>query len=599
MKHITRRTVIALTVASAGALTVVAVAFAQSAFTQIMRYTQTEATTARFDAQRSGWIRKDQFINPDSAKGISLQWKTKLDNAVGKSAALSGGIVTNGGLGITLAYLGASGNRTIAIDMDNGHTFFNRAYSTAATTASADCLSASLATPTRTTPLTPPLPGNPTQAGQSATGPNAQLPYSSAIGAPGEGIPPVRPGTYFAAPGTFFAAGGAQPYDGTPASAVSGAAYAATGPGGGGRGGGVGRGGSGAGRGPANADGGAGPGRGPAGGSGAGRGGGGGGGGGRGGGVTYALSNDGVLHGLTTHDGLDGIQPIPFLPSGAQATDLIMINGMIYTSTMNGCGGAPNSVWAITPAAVPAGGAFPKAVSWTTGGTASPRMLAFNADGALFVATGSGTGQFADSLVSLDPASLAVKGKFTHASANFVNSPVIFRVDTRDIVAAQAADGRIFLLDGANLTAPLYTSTAVAGVGAYKPAGMAAWQDSTGQRWLLSTTPTSVVAYKVTLNGNSASLSQGWTLGGLKAPLAPLVVNGVVFAVSTGSSAPGAGAVLHAASGTTGQALWNSGNVIKGSVPVTSALWNSMGQILVGASDSTLYAFGMNMERHL
>jgi len=607
MNKSTRRAFIA---AGAVASVVVGVAVAQSPapFTQIMRYNQTEATTARFDAQRTGWVRLDHFIAPEKMTGFALQWKTKLANATGSGAALSGGIVTSGGLGITLAYLGASGNRTIGIDMDNGHAFFNRAYGAAPVTASGVCLSASLATPTRSTPLTPAMPGPPTVAGQSPTGPNSQLPYSSVIGAPGEGIPPVKPGSYFATPGSFFGASGAQPYDGTAASAVAGAAYAATGPAGGrggfGGGGGGGRGaagGSGAGRGaPVNADGGfgaGGPGRGAPGASGAGRGpGGGGGGGGRGAfgvaGATYAISNDGVLHGLTLHDGLDGIQPIPFLPAGAQATDLIMINGVVYTSTANGCGGAPNGVWAITPAATPAGGTFPQAVSWLTGGTASPRTIAFNADGVLFVSVGSGTGQFADSIVSLDPVTLTVKNKFTQSGANFITPPTILRVDNRDIVSVQAADGRIFLLDGASLSAPLFVSAATA-----KPTGLAAWQDSTGQAWLLSTTPTSVVASKIAVNGSSASLTQGWTLGGLKAPLAPLVINGVVFAVSTGDAATPA--VLYAVNGISGQKLWDSGKTITTSVPRNSAVWNSMGQVLLGASDNTLYAFGANMERHL
>ena len=624
MNRMTRRNRIAAAAASA-ALAGLALAQSPSTpapFTQIMRYSQTEATTARFDAQRSGWIRLDHFIAPEKMTGFALQWKKKIENGAG-AGALSGGIVASGGLGITLAYLGGSANRTVAIDMDNGHVFFNRAYGAAAGKASAvGCSSASLAEPTKNTPLTPAMPGNPTQAGQSAVGPNSQLPYGSVLGEPGAGIPPVKPGSYFATPGSFFGATGAKPFDGTPASAVAGAAYAATGPAGGGGGRGRGpAGGSGApgGRGPVNADGGA-PGFGAGGpGGGSGRGPNGGGGGGRGGfgvgNATFAISNDGVLHGLTTHDGLDGMQPIPFLPAGASATDLIMINGVVYTSTVNGCGGAPNGVWAMTPAAIPAGGTFPKSTTWATGGTASPHGPSFSADGVAFVATSSGTGQ-GDSVISLDAATLAVKNTFHLAGANFVSAPVIFRVGTQDIVAAQAADGRVFLLDGANLSAPLAVSPAATNPGGYKPAALASWQDSTGQRWIVSTTATSVVAWKVALNGSSATLTQGWTLGGLKTPLAPLVINGVVFAVSGGETilqskgtaaagaAPAAApastpAVLYAVNGMTGAKIWDSGKTITSFVPHNSAVWNSMGQVLVGASDGTLYAFGVALDRHL
>jgi hypothetical protein len=267
---------------------------------------------------------------------------------------------------------------------------------------------------------------------------------------------------------------------------------------------------------------------------------------------------------------------------------------------MNGCGGPANGVYAIKPVPTPAGGTFPKVNTWITG-TANPHTPSFTADGAMFVTVGSGTGKFSDSVVSLDPATLEVKSTFTQPGANFVSSATIFRVDTRDIVAAQAADGRIFLLDGANLSTPLYVSTASGKSSTYQPAGLATWQDASKQRWILSTTFSSVVAYKLTLNGNSTSLTPGWTLNGLNAPLAPLVVNGVVFALSSGDSASAAkgSAELYAVDGMTGKTIWNSGKTITGYVPRSSALWNSLGQILFSTSDSTIYAYGMNLERHL
>ncbi len=569
-----RRTAIALCVAS--------VAGAPGLAQIVYRYTQTEATTARVDAQRTGWVPVDHFIAPDRMNEFSLQWKTKIENVAENGASLGSGIVTNGGLGITLAYLGASDNRTIAVDMDNGFTFFNRSYGTSANRSASECPGASLATPTRSTSLTPPPSPDPTVAGQSATGPNAQLPFGSVIGEPGEGIPPVKPGAYFATPGSFFAANGAQPYTGTPASAAAGAAYAATGPAGG-RGG-FGRGGRGA----------------------SGRGGFGGGGGGRGGGGgTYAVSDDGVLHSLTTHDGLDAARPIPFLPAGAHASDLTMINGVIYTATQNGCGGAPNGIWSITPPAAEAPDA-PKPMSWLTGGTASPRLPSFSEEGVLFVAVGSGTGQYAESVVSLDPASLSVKAAFHRAGADFVTAPVVFRMDALEVVADQAADGRIFLLDGSNLS-QLGVSSAVSSSGGYTPAGLATWRDASGQRWLLSATATSVVASKVMLSGHAASITPAWTLGNLRNPLAPLVVNGVVFALSGGEAlvpaaqraARSVPAQLFAVDALTGKPLWNSGKTITTFVPHASALWNSMGQVLVGANDNVLYAFGMNMYRRL
>jgi hypothetical protein len=152
----------------------------------------------------------------------------------------------------------------------------------------------------------------------------------------------------------------------------------------------------------------------------------------------------------------------------------------------------------------------------------------------------------------------------------------------------------------------------VADLGGYKPAGLSSWVDDTGQRWLLSTTRTSVVARKLTVNGSSVSLSEGWSLTGLQAPLAPIIVNGVVFIASSGEHVPAAGAnpteaqriansrpaMLYAVNAVTGARLWDSGKTITSFIPQSSALWSSLGQVLLTTYDNTFYAFGANMERH-
>jgi outer membrane protein assembly factor BamB len=104
----------------------------------------------------------------------------------------------------------------------------------------------------------------------------------------------------------------------------------------------------------------------------------------------------------------------------------------------------------------------------------------------------------------------------------------------------------------------------------------------------------------VSVKGASVSLTESWKLASLQAPLAPLVINNLAFVLSSGDSgAKRAPAVLYALDGNNGKVLWASGKTITTHVPRSSAIWNSMGQVLVGAADSTLYAFGMNMDRHL
>jgi hypothetical protein len=392
---------------------------------------------------------------------------------------------------------------------------------------------------------------------------------------------------------------------------------------------------------------------------------------------TYTVSNDGKVHFLTQQYGLDAVEPLPFLPAGAQATDLIHINSVLYTSTINGCGGAPNGVWGITTIMIPRGpgsevdprlpssfrsfGAPPppddpksalpplpapgQVFKWETGGTASPSPVTFLPSGIAVIATSSGTGM-GDSVITLNtpamipvnktaPLTLTLRSKFTEAGADFITTPIVLpstpftpledvisvpsstpgssvpAVPGGNLIAAQARDGRIFILNE-ELTKSLYATKPVAGIGGYKPAGLSSWVDNSGQRWLLSTTPTSVVAYKLSVSGNTASLNRGWSLGGLQAPLAPIIVNGVVFIASSGEYIPPSGAkpteaqrianskpaVLYAVNAITGVKLWDSGKTITSFAPHSTALWSSLGQVMIGTYDNTLYAFGANMERH-
>jgi hypothetical protein len=81
-------------------------------------------------------------------------------------------------------------------------------------------------------------------------------------------------------------------------------------------------------------------------------------------------------------------------------------------------------------------------------------------------------------------------------------------------------------------------------------------------------------------------------------PGTSIIVNGVVFALSTGRSAAGGGvpAVLHAYDGMTGKALWNSQNAMTAAA-ADGSFWSALGQAYVGTSDGALYAFGFLDER--
>jgi len=116
-----------------------------------------------------------------------------------------------------------------------------------------------------------------------------------------------------------------------------------------------------------------------------------------------------------------------------------------------------------------------------------------------------------------------------------------------------------------------------------------------GQAWLLASTKNAIVAFRLE-PGDKPSLAPGWTSRALTSPAAPLVVNNVVFAVSSGQSGAASTAVLYALNATTGKELWNSGTAIKSSMP-GRALWTSNSQVYVGGNDGAVYAFGFPLDR--
>ena len=120
-----------------------------------------------------------------------------------------------------------------------------------------------------------------------------------------------------------------------------------------------------------------------------------------------------------------------------------------------------------------------------------------------------------------------------------------------------------------------------------------------GQAWLLATTSSAIVAFKIE-GGEKPALTTGWTSRSLTAPAAPLIVNNVVFAMSSGRPAGGTGAgtpaVLYALNATTGKDIWTSGTTLKSYMP-GRALWTSNSQVYVGGNDGAVYAFGFPLER--
>jgi hypothetical protein len=579
-----------------------------------------EWPTAQADAQRTSWTRTDPKISVAamSAPGFELQWSSKVDNQNRGLAGLTQGITVGGvTLFVPMSIVAGSSNNVFALDNDTGYVVWQRKFDAALPSATDGCAGGITAAPTRivnVAPVPTPVPGAAPApaAGRGAVG------YRSMLGEPGAGAPVEG-----RAGGAGRAAGPAAGRAGGPAPAAPGRAGGA--PAGAPAAGPVGeagfarQGGAGAGQGRGQAA----PGI-----PGAPAGVGGGGGLGRPSGVVYVVSSDGMLHVLGLQSGKDLQQPARFVPANAQWSNAVAVGTTLYAATTGNCGGAPAGVWAIDldSAAKPV-------VSYRTNGGNVVGPVALSTDGTtLFAALGAGatTGDGkSNAIVALDAKTLQLKDWFTQPTSEFATGPMVFRHGTRDIVTAATKDGRVLLLDGASLggsthATPLAASRAIVARGGTIGDALATWEHitaaagstpATTTRWILA--PVSgrpaggravngavrngaVVNLRVREANGTLSLEPVWTSHDLSAPAAPIIVNGVVFALGTGrpAAAGGAGtpAMLHAYDGATGKALWNSGKAMT-AFASPGSFWSALSQAYVGTNDGTIYAFGFLDER--
>lgn len=281
------------------------------------------------------------------------------------------------------------------------------------------------------------------------------------------------------------------------------------------------------------------------------------------------LAPDGALHSMYISNGDEPNAPTPFLPANAKAQGLIVVNNVAYAATTEGCGGAPNGVWALDLTSK-------QVAHWeTASGVAGKTGFAFGPDDTVYAATNSGE------LVALAPKTLEVKATYKSDGQPFASSPVVFEIKTKSWVAAASKDGRVHLVDAASLTGSAFPAAA--------SGDLASWQDGSGARWIAAPSKDSVAVWKVS-GEDTPSLQPGWTSREMASPMTPVVINGVVFAVSNASSP-----VLYAFDGSSGKELWNSGKTMTAQVG-HGMLSGSGSQVYLGTSDGTIYAFGFPIE---
>jgi PQQ-like domain len=544
-----------------------------------------EWTTSGFDAQRSGWLRADARLTKDAVqKGeFAFLWKMKFDNANRQLNSLTPPVLLDRLIGYrgfkSLAFFGGSDDRVFAIDTDLARPYWTTVLNYSAATggqpaSSMECPGGLVAMPSRRTTLAPAAAG-----GGGGGGGRGGVRNGSAVGEPGKGAavlsqaPPSRGGGAAPAPGGRDGRGPDPP------------------------------GAQGRGRGPApigfgRVD------------------------------PLFAVGGDGYIHSLWVSNGAHIEPPVPFLPPDTKPSALIWVDGVVYTTTSDECGAAPNALWAMDLTVPPN---ERKIVSWKTGGAniAGSSGLAFGTDGTIFVAVGSaapaGARGHVDAIVAVDRDTLKPKDWFTAPGADFNTTPIVIRHKDRDLIAATANDGRLYLLDAASLggsdhKTPLVVTAKFTNADA--GTALATFEDENG-RWLFATasgpaaemkfvangpTPTGrIVAFKLLDEGGKLSLAPAWQSRDLTSPLAPIVMNGMVVAVSSGEyrglpaslsaaqraqrSVP---AVLHLLDVATGKSLWSSGTRITSFA--RGGLSAGGGQVYLVTYDNQLYAFGIPLE---
>ena len=540
------------------------------------------------DAQRTSWLQTDPNITVASLSkpGFDLQWTSKLDNQRRGPHGLTQGVTASGvTLFVPASIVAGSSNKLYLLDNDTGYVIWSRTFEGTPPTPSGACSGGVTGAPTRIVSATAP-PTSPAGAPLPPAARGNQQGYRSLLGEPGQGIP-VEPR-------------GGGPPRGAPVGPARQGGAPGPAPQGRGEGAGI--------PGASNVVSGAGTQRIL---------------------VGYAVAADGQLHVVGLQSGKDLQKPAPFLPSNSQWSNPVAVGTMMYAATSGNCAGAQNGVYAIDLDAPDK-----PVVSYRTNGGSVVGAVAFTSDGnALLAAIGPGsvTGDGkANAIVALDPRTLQLKDWFTQPTAEFVTGPTVFRHGTRDLVSAATKDGRVILLDaaslgGANHTTPLVTSSPLfTSGGAISAEALSTWARAaaattaaadSAARWILvpvsgrpvATRTTSgairngaVVALRVREANGTFSLEPEWASNDLTSPATPIIVNGVVFALSTGRSAAAgrtrSPAVLFAHDGLSGKALWNSGKSIMASASPAS-FWSALSQVYVGAEDGTIYAFGFLDER--
>ncbi len=305
-------------------------------------------------------------------------------------------------------------------------------------------------------------------------------------------------------------------------------------------------------------------------------------------GLLLSVGSDGRIFPLYQSNGALFETPISFLPPNSNARSVGLFDNTLYASNTSGCG--DDAVYAIDLASED------KAIAkfQTRGSVQGSAGPAIGNDGTVYVHAG-------DRLIALTAKNLKEKGHFVPPnSAAPGMTPLVFTHNQRDVVIAGSGSDVLLLDSAAFGGADHRTPIARAQVEGTVRGAFASWEDpDSGTRWIyapLSSAAGSggLAAFTFEERDGRPVLTSRWTVRDITSPAPPVVANGLVFVLSTGSSKIGARIyILDAANG---KELFTSRDTVAETASPEMGLAVANGRVYFSTTDNTLYCFGIPTE---
>ena len=198
-------------------------------------------------------------------------------------------------------------------------------------------------------------------------------------------------------------------------------------------------------------------------------------------------------------------------------------------------------------------------------------------------------------MFALEPKTLKQKGAAKVAGADFSSSPLVFTWKDKDAVLV-AGGGKIYLFDPASLAARTDRDERRRSATAadFEIGSLASWTDAAGVRWVAASAPRGIVTFKLTEQGGKPAFEAGLDVARHRVAAAAAGRQRGALRRVDAAPAPLPG-VLYALDAATGKQLWTSGRAITSTI--RGGLSAGGGTVFVPGSDSTLYAFGFEIEK--